>query len=365
MPPGEQAKAHGACRTGPFGTVFSPSPPDQPALPEPTTLATWAAAIGRALQARDCDAAMLFAQAGLDYTIRDQPEARFPLRGMTRLWQLAVATTGDPAFALELPRQVRPDTMHALGLSLAASPTLEDALLRMARYSRIVSDAADIALERGAETLTLSYRTPHHDVPLADAAYEAFMATAVQLGRSLTGTEANPLRCEFRHAAPADTAPYERFFRCPLHYRQPHNRLVFDRALMRLPLPGADVRQQRLHDDAASEYLGRFDAQPMSQRVRETLIRQLPAGEPTREAIATALRLTPRTLLRRLAAENANYKELLNDTRRELALSYLRQGRSAAEVTWLLGFTDPSNFTRAFKRWTGLAPARWQEKQRR
>jgi len=333
-------------------------------LAEPTTLATWAAAIALALQARGCDAAALFTHAGLDYARREQPEVRYPLRGMTRLWQLAVAATGDRAFPLDLPGQIQPGTLHALGLAMLTSTTLEDGLLRMARYSRIVSDAADVAVETSAGHLALVYRAPHHDVPLADAAYEAFMATAVHLGRALSGADANPLACEFRHAAPADTRPYEDFFRCPLRYRQDHNRLLFDLARMRQPLPGADAQQQRQHEAAAAEYLGRFDAQPVSQRVRETLIRQLPAGEPTREAVAAALRLTPRTLLRRLAAEHANYKEVLNDTRRELALSYLRQGRSAAEVTWLLGFTDPSNFTRAFRRWTDESPAAWQARQR-
>lgn len=342
---------------------FAPCPFRLP-LPEPTTLATWAAAIARALQARGCDAAALFMQAGLDYARREQPEARYPLRGMTRLWQLAVAATGDPAFALDLPRQVQPGTLHVLGLAMLSSTTLEDGLLRMARYSRIVSDAADVAVETAGDHIALVYRAPHHDVALADAAYEAFMATAVQLGRSLSGLDAGPLACEFRHAAPANPRPYELFFRCPLRWRQPHNRLLFDLGLMRRPLPGADAQRRQRHEAAAAEYLARFDAQPVSQRVREALIRQLPAGEPTREAVAAALRLTPRTLLRRLAAEDANYKDLLNDTRRELALSYLRQGRSAAEVTWLLGFADPSNFTRAFRRWTGDSPAAWQARLR-
>lgn len=346
-----------------WDSVFAHTLPAPETLPEPTTIASWAAAIARALQARGCDAPALFAQAGLDYARREEPEARYPLRGMTRLWDLARAATGDPAFALELPRHVQPGTLHALGLALRVSPSLQDGLQRLARYSRIVSDAVDIALEQEPGRMSLVFRPPHHDVPLADAAVEAFMATTVQLGRSLAGQDEALLACEFRHT-PADLSPYERWFGCPVRAGQPQNRLVFDLALLQAPLPGADPQQLRQYDAAASAYLARFDAQPMSQRVREHLVRQLPAGEPTREAVAAALKLTPRTLLRRLAAENANYKELLNDTRRELALSYLRQGRSAAEVTWLLGFADPSNFARAFRRWTGQAPAAWQQGQR-
>lgn len=115
-------------------------------MSEPTTLASWAAAIAAALRARGCDPAPLFAQAGLDDAATGTAGMRFPVRGMTRLWQLAVAATADPAFALDVPRYVRPATLHALGQSLRASLSLEDALLRMARYSRLVTDSAELAL---------------------------------------------------------------------------------------------------------------------------------------------------------------------------------------------------------------------------
>jgi AraC-like DNA-binding protein len=330
---------------------------------EPTTLASWAAAIAAALRVRGCDAPALFAAAGLDYAATKTPGARFPVRDMTRLWQLAIDATGDPAFGLEVPRHVRPATMHVLGLSLRASPTLGDALLRMARYSRLVTDGADIQLEHEGERISIVYRAPQHDVPMADAAYEAFMATAVRLARTMAGNDAAPLACEFHHRAPADVAIYERSYGCPVRFARPRNRLVFARHLLQRPLPGADAqRAQRLDADAAA-YLARFDATPVSQKVREWLIRQLPAGEPKREAVAAALKLTPRTLLRRLADENAHYKALLNDTRRELAFAYLRQNRSGAEITYLLGFTDPANFSRAFRRWTGRTPRQWRLKE--
>lgn len=333
-------------------------------MSEPTTLATWAAAIAGALRARRVDADALLTQAGLDPALIHKPGARFPTRGMTRFWNLAVQAT-EPALALEVPRHVRPTTMHALGLSLRASRTLEDALLRMARYSRLVTDAADIAIEIDGAQINAVYRPPLHDLPLAHAAYEAFMATAVDLGRIMTGSPAGLLSCEFHHPAPADISAYQRFFACPLRFQAPRNRLIFDRALLQAPLPGADAALARHYDSAAADYLARFDAHPVSRRVRDLLIRSLPSGEPTREAIAAALHLTPRTLLRHLATEDTHWKALLNEVRRELACSYLRQGHSAAEITYLLGFGDPGNFTRAFKRWTGVAPMAWLRASRK
>jgi AraC-like DNA-binding protein len=327
-------------------------------MAEPTTLTSWAAAVAAALHARGVDASTLLRRAGLDPALIVQPGARYPTRGMTRFWALAVEAT-EPALSLDVPSHVQPQTMHALGASLVASRSVEDALLRMARYSRLVTDAADIVLELQADRISVFYRAPARGLELADAAFEAFMATGVQMARQLSGSDAGLLACEFHHPAPRDIAPYRRFFAVPVRFGAAANRLLFDRKRMQRPLPGADERAARLHDAAAAEYLARFDADPFSQRLREQLIRHLASGEPTRTRLAAALHLTPRTLLRRLAAENTNWKALLNDVRRELAQSYLRQNRSAAEITYLLGFADPANFTRAFRRWTGVPPSRW------
>jgi AraC-like DNA-binding protein len=328
-------------------------------MSEPTTLATWAAAIAAALHARGVDATALLQQAGLDPALLHKPGARYPVRAMTRYWELAVLATDD-ALPLSVPRHVQPATMHALGLSLRASRSLNDALLRMARYSRLVTDAADISIELDGAQLSVIYNPPRRDLKLADAAYLAFMATAVELGRMLAGTQHGLIACELRQPAPQDPLPFQHFFDCPLRFSAPRNRLIYTHAQLLRPLAGANDRAAHFYDTAAAEYLARFDANPVSQRLRELLIRALPSGEPSRANLAAALHLTPRTLLRRLQAEGTNWKELLNDVRRELALSYLRQGRSAAEVTWLLGFSDPGNFTRAFKRWTGTRPSDWR-----
>lgn len=326
---------------------------------EPTTLSSWAAAIAAALHAHGIDARSLLLQAGLDPEQVGLPGARYPARAMTHFWQLAVDAT-HPALSLEVPAYVQPDTMHALGESLQASRTLEEALLRMARYARLVTDAADMVLELQEDSVQVIYRRPCTDLPLADAAFEAFMASAVQLTRHLSGRHDGLLHCTFNHAPPTNTQPYEDYFACPVRFGAADNRLCFERQRLRQPLPTANDHTTRHYDSVAAEYLARFDAQPTCQRVREQLIRLLPSGEPTREAIAAQLHLTPRTLLRRLASEGTHWKALLNEVRQELACSYLRQGRGAAEITYRLGFANPSNFTRAFRRWTGQAPSQWR-----
>src|SRR5215469_5842705 len=113
----------------------------------PTSLSSWGLAIAKALEARGCDPAAVFASAGLDFSVLDDPEARLPVRSPSRLWPLAVRATGDPCFGLEVARHTLPTTFHALGFSLAASATLHEAFERIVRYYRLISDAITVRFE--------------------------------------------------------------------------------------------------------------------------------------------------------------------------------------------------------------------------
>ncbi|WP_453822699.1 helix-turn-helix transcriptional regulator [Tepidimonas fonticaldi] len=111
------------------------------------------------------------------------------------------------------------------------------------------------------------------------------------------------------------------------------------------------------------EYLAKFEGARVSEKVRAELISRLAAGEPSRADVASALHMSEKTLQRRLKGEETSYQEILDETRRELARQYLREGRmSVCEVTFRLGFSDQSSFTRAFKRWTGLAPGEFRHR---
>jgi AraC-like DNA-binding protein len=116
-----------------------------------------------------------------------------------------------------------------------------------------------------------------------------------------------------------------------------------------------------LHDRFAGEYLRRFDHSQTSYRAREVIIRRLPDGEPRRDQVAGELRMSERTLQRRLGAEATSFAELLDNTRRELAGQYLsRLHLSLAQAAYLLGFTDQSSFFRACRRWFDLSPGQYR-----
>ncbi len=132
--------------------------------------------------------------------------------------------------------------------------------------------------------------------------------------------------------------------------------------MLKQALPYAHPELARVNDKVVMEYLARIDKDSITLKVRSHIIDHLPNGAPRQENIAESLNMSLRKLQRKLQDEDTNYKELLEDTRRSLAQTYIKQNnRSIGEITYLLGFSEPSNFTRAFKRWTGRTPANYRE----
>jgi AraC-like DNA-binding protein len=327
-----------------------------------TALTSWARAIRKALDAAGVDSAPLFAEAGLDPAALDDPNARYPVIATTRLWQLAVAATGDDAFGLSVARHVSQTTFHALGYSLAASSTLKEAFERLLRYFRIVTDAAGLALEAEPERYRVLLQIDPSRTAVAPQAVDAFAYLLLRLCRGLYRRDLAPLQVHLQRGTPRNLAAFEKAFRAPLQFDAAGNELQFSRALFEQRLEGANPELARHNDEIVLRYLARHDRGNVVARVRAVLAERLPTGEPGQAAVAAALNLSARSLQRKLADEDSSYSRLLADTRRELARSYLAGPQSSvSEIAYLLGFADLSSFTRAFRQWEGMSPSSYRE----
>lgn len=325
--------------------------------PSATALSSWVRAIVRTLEARGHDAQPLLQQAGLDPLLLQQPNARYPSAATAQLWRHAVALTGDPAIGLAVARHVSPTTFHALGFSVIASATLHEAFERVLRYFRIVTDAGELQFEKKADEYQLTLQPAAAPPAPAPEAVDALMLVLVRLCRALQSRTLSPLRVTLCRPAPADVKSFEAAFRAPLQFGAAQNTLCFARAAFEQPLPGANPELVRHNDQIVVRYLAEYDRGNLTSRVRGVLGPMLRDGEPGQERIASALNVSLRSLQRRLAQEGTSYKDILNETRRELALAYMAEARhSVSEIAFLLGFADTSSFSRAFRRWTGRAP---------
>jgi AraC-like DNA-binding protein len=137
--------------------------------------------------------------------------------------------------------------------------------------------------------------------------------------------------------------------------------LIFDSDSIERHLDTGNPELARQSDAISSRYLARIERFNIVARVREVLTRRLRDREPSQEEVAEILNVSARTLQRKLGDGGTTFKEILDETRHALALAYLSAPQhSVSEVTYLLGFSCSSSFTRAFRRWTGLSPSDWR-----
>ncbi|MDH4568711.1 AraC family transcriptional regulator [Pseudomonas sp. BN414] len=330
-------------------------------MSERTTSSSWALGIVQALEMGGVDCRNLFPELGLDYQALNDPDARFPQDGMTRLWLRAVELSGNPAIGLNMAKVVRPASFHVVGYALMSSRTLKEGFARLVRYQRIIAEGADLSFNGTPEGYELRLSIHGDRLPPARQSAEASMAYCLAFCRWMTGRPINPLEIRFQGPAPADLEPYRQVFQAPLRFNAEHCALLFSRADMDTPLPTANESLAQLHDRFAGDYLARFSGTRVTHQVRQVLCRLLPQGEPKREVVASLMHLSQRTLQRRLQEEGVSFQQLLDDTRRELAEQYLAQANlTLLEIAYLLGFADPSNFFRAFRRWFDSTPGEYR-----
>ena len=317
-----------------------------------------ARAIALGLAAAGADVEAVFAEAGIPLAALNDPEQRLPRERMLTLWQKARERAGDPAFGLHIAERVPYGSFGILEYIARSSSTLGDALGRVARYARLLDDVAEIAFVKQGDEITL--------VPLLSDAWpipsdvmEGILAITIRLARELAGDpELVPRAVELRHAASFDTREHARVFGVPVRFGATRNGISFSLFQLALPVIKADPSLSAILDRHAQELLRRLPPTgTLGQRVRALLAGELRGGNPDLDHIASRLRVSTRTLRRRLAGEGTSLTALLDELRRELALRYLEEKAMTLDaIAFELGFADVRAFRRAFKRWTGRSP---------
>jgi len=328
-----------------------------------TTSAAWVRGIAELLAAEGLNAGELLASAGIDPASLEAPGARVETEKISRLWEIAVARSGNPAIALAQHHRPRPKSFDLVGYTMMSCANLKDALGRLVRYLRILSDVLTLNQSEagGLYQLTFDLHGGRHPVPRQRM--EFILLTLVNFCRWISGQDIDPRAVAISWPAPRDLAPYREAFRCPVSFDARICCLVFALEDLSRPLPTSNPVLARMHERFAGEYLAQFDHGQTSHRLREVIVRRLPDGEPRRDHVARELGMSERTLQRRLVEEGSSFVQLLDDTRRELAEQYLsRLQLSFGEAAYLLGFSDQSSFFRACKRWFGVPPGEYRRR---
>lgn len=333
---------------------------------EPTTIAAAARLIGETLESHYAqDPLPVFRKAGIDPARMNVPGARYPYAAMQRLWVAGAEATGDPCFGLTVGRNIRPTTFHALGFSWIASRTLLESLQRLCRYAKLLTTApTTLTLSKHENTWVLEDRALQKNQRAANSiSVDAFFVAIVGLCRQASNAHFCAQQVRLSRPENNHRDEYIRAFEAPVYFGAEYDQIFFDATELEAPLPGDNLELALAHDRITEDYIAALDPSSIATKVRKLLIEALPTGDASQQHIAKQMNRSLSTLQRQLSAEGSNYKIIREQTRKELAEQYVREGHySLSQVAYLLGFSDQSNFSRAFRRWTGHSPGHYSKR---
>lgn len=300
----------------------------------------------------------------IDPSALDDPDSRIPAEQEEALWEEMARVTGDPFFGLHAQRHLPAGHADVLDYAVRSSATLRDAFGVLVRYNRLLHDAAEFRVEEDVAEARLVQRFREESAGWSRQVADYSFGGLVTVCRQLVGDDWRPRAVRFRHSRPEGAEAYEAHFGCMPIFDAAMNEIVFERSLLDRPLRTADPYLHRVMRRHADTILARNPpAECVADRVRGELLSHLRQGDPGVSAVARALRTTVRTLQRRLEREGTSYQALVEEMRFSLARRFLCERRMpVAKIAAELGFSEPSSFHRAFKRWAGETPDRFRSR---
>lgn len=304
----------------------------------------------------------LLEKAGIDPAIPDCPDNRLPLADVYGLTHLGASLTGDPDFGLHQGERFM-GFSNILGYVMMNCQTLEAALAKFSRYQKICDESTVIELVHiGGEafvTIRIMDDTLQNDRHLVDSR----LAGLFVFLKRLTGVSLRPRKLMVTYAAPPVIDAYKRIFKCPVYFNRPVNALVFESRDMKLSIPSCNIALLETFERHARRVVERLEHMDShSNQVARIIAGLLKENSLSIKSVAEKMAMSVRKLQFKLEEEKTTYSKILNEIRKDLAMSYLKDNRIAiAEIAYLLGYSEVSVFYRAFKKWTDQTPAQYRQ----
>ena len=337
-------------------------------MPNPTISAGYPKALLDFAVSRGADRQMLIERSRIRPDDLEDQDNRIPLANYMTLLKAGIELCNEPSLSLLFGEAVKLQDISIVGLIGVAFDNVESLRRQVNRYAPLTldaddggtADAAEFVRENGDVWLKSTSEIYRANPLLTEAAFARSVCGARALAASIPNF-ANlsfPKAIRFTHAEPSYRAEYDRIFGVPLFFESHMNAFLIDEAFLNMKLPHTNPYLSEIMSTRADELLKSLEmSKTMRGRVENLLMPILHTGEASMDMIAVKLGLSRQTLFRKLKAEGITFEKVLDELRHKLALHYLNEKKVPVNQTaYLVGFSEPAAFSRAFKRWTGSSP---------
>ncbi len=304
------------------------------------------------------DPKKFLASLDLDPAVFSRAEGFIPCSSFARVLERAAKLTGECAFGLHFGARSNPKNIGALAYAVLNSATVAAAFETAARYFHLHNEAAQLVFREENNLNYLCYSLRHLDFDKPRQFIEYGMAAALNTLRTMVGSQWSPREVHFAHGAPTTTSEHLQLFRAPVLFSCATNAIVMDREFCQQPVPAADPNLFKVLSRYLENVLSHVPKEDQGlELIRRSIAEAIKHGNPNLGHVAKAMACSPRTLQRQLNSCATDFRTLLDDTRRRLALAYLKDSKNTlTQIAFLLGYSEVSTFNRSFKRWTGKTP---------
>lgn len=303
-------------------------------------------------------------KAGVNLSQLDA-NARTPVSAQAAFWTALEDVTGDSDIGLHLGEYLPLFRGQVLEHLFISSGTFGEGLKRALAYQRLISDAFQAHLVIDGEQCYISNGEQNYHHSKANRHFsESAMCAILRFFKFVTEGHFQPTYIEFNYAEGASEEEYLRVYECPVSLGQKETRIYFARSILDYTLWQAEPELLQLHEQLAIEKLQELARYDLVDDVRCAIGATLEQGETTLDTVAQQLNITPRRLRTQLSDANTSFQQILSDYRCRLAKKLLANTNESVErIVYLTGFSEPSTFYRAFKRWTNETPVEYRKRK--
>ncbi|WP_111497816.1 MULTISPECIES: AraC family transcriptional regulator [Marinobacter] len=318
--------------------------------------------IYQAMKRKGVDTDEILRRLGVDESYLNSAQLRTPHNAQLFFWQIVEEVSGDPDIGLHLGQNLPTYKGQVLEYLFLSSPTFGEGLRRALNYQRLLSDAANNEFFIDGEQACLVLDAASDEVRRLKHFNECFVLGLIIFFKSITEDRFECSRVEFEHQRDAGEDHVAEVLGCEVVFGAEENRMYFPARLLAHASPHAEPELLALHERFASEQVARLEKKDIVGQVERIIAELLDSGEVTLDSVAERLDIKPRTLRTRLTEAETSFNQVLADFRYRLARQLLATtDESIDEIVYLTGFSEPSTFYRAFKRWSGMTPIEYRK----